>query len=301
MATLPVDIILADLKQTLRGHRRMVLQAPPGAGKTTRVPPALLTEAWLAGKRLVLLEPRRLAARRAADYMARQMGQQVGQIVGYRVRLDSRVGPETRIEVVTEGVLTRMLQRDPALEGVGAVIFDEFHERSLDGDLALALCLDLQTALNEALRLVVMSATLEVEPLARLLGGAPVLTCSGRTWPVRTAYLPPRPDLSVERATAAAVQLAARREEGSILVFLPGAGERDPAGCGARPRRRPGARVGDPCALRQPSPGGAGSGRRTTAARPPQGGSGHQYRGNQPHHRRGAGGGGQRVLPRPAF
>ncbi len=225
MATLPVDIILADLKQTLRGHRRMVLQAPPGAGKTTRVPPALLTEAWLAGKRLVLLEPRRLAARRAADYMARQMGQQVGQTVGYRVRLDSRVGPETRIEVVTEGVLTRMLQRDPALEGVGAVIFDEFHERSLDGDLALALCLDLQTALNEALRLVVMSATLEVEPLARLLGGAPVLTCSGRTWPVRTAYLPPRPDFSLERATAAAVQLAARREEGSILVFLPGAGE----------------------------------------------------------------------------
>jgi ATP-dependent helicase HrpB len=225
MAALPVDTILADLKRELRGHRRVVLQAPPGAGKTTRVPPALLTESWLAGKRLVLLEPRRLAARRAADYMARQMGQQVGQTVGYRVRLDSRVGPETRIEVVTEGVLTRMLQRDPALEGVGAVIFDEFHERSLDGDLALALCLDLQTALNEALRLVVMSATLEIEPLARLLGGAPLLACSGRLWPVRTDYLPPRPGLSVERATAAAVQLAARREEGSILVFLPGAGE----------------------------------------------------------------------------
>ncbi|MFY9941749.1 MAG: DEAD/DEAH box helicase, partial [Desulfobacterales bacterium] len=193
MAALPIDPILADLKQTLGGHRRVVLQAPPGAGKTTRVPPALLAENWLAGKRLIVLEPRRLAARRAADYMARQMGQQVGQTVGYRVRLDSRVGPDTRIEVVTEGVLTRLLQRDPALEGVGAVIFDEFHERSLDADLALALCLDLQTALNQALRLVVMSATLETAPLARLLGGAPVLTCHARTWPVRTDYRPPRP------------------------------------------------------------------------------------------------------------
>jgi ATP-dependent helicase HrpB len=225
MAELPVDRILPDLKQALRDNCNVVLQAPPGAGKTTRVPPALLTETWLAGKRLIMLEPRRLAARRAADYMARQMGQKVGQTVGYRVRLDSRVGPDTRIEVVTEGVLTRMLQRDPALDGVGAVIFDEFHERSLDADLALALCLDLQTALNEELRLLVMSATLEGEPLARLLGGAPVISCRGRTWPVRTEYLAPRPGLSVERATAIAVQRAARGEEGSILVFLPGAGE----------------------------------------------------------------------------
>jgi ATP-dependent helicase HrpB len=225
MAALPIDPILADLKQTLGGHRRVVLQAPPGAGKTTRVPPALLAQNWLAGKRLILLEPRRLAARRAADYMARQMGQQVGQTVGYRVRLDSRVGPDTRIEVVTEGVLTRLLQRDPALEGVGAVIFDEFHERSLDADLALALCLDLQAALNQALRLLVMSATLETAPLARLLGGAPVLTCHARTWPVRTDYRPPRPGLAVERATVGAVELAARREAGSILVFLPGAAE----------------------------------------------------------------------------
>lgn len=225
MPALPVDSILDDLKQVLRGSRNVVLQAPPGAGKTTRVPPALLTESWLAEKRLIMLEPRRLAARRAADYMARQMGQKVGQTVGYRVRLDSRVGPETRIEVVTEGVLTRLLQHDPALEGVGAVIFDEFHERSLDADLALALCLDLQTALNEALRLVVMSATLEGAPLARLLGAAPVLTCRGRAWPVRTEYRPPRPGLSVERATAAAVKLAAGSEAGSILVFLPGAAE----------------------------------------------------------------------------
>ncbi|MCG6906788.1 MAG: ATP-dependent helicase HrpB [Desulfobacteraceae bacterium] len=225
MMPLPVDTILANLKQALRDSPNVVLQAPPGAGKTTRVPPALLTECWLAGKRLILLEPRRMAARRAADYMARQMGQEVGQTVGYRVRLDSRVGPETRIEVVTEGVLTRLLQRDPALEGVGAVIFDEFHERSLDGDLALALCLDLQAALNQALRLLVMSATLEAAPLGRLLGGAPLIGCRGRIWPVETVYLPPRPGLSIERATAAAVQRAARREAGSILAFLSGAAE----------------------------------------------------------------------------
>ncbi|MCU0591605.1 MAG: DEAD/DEAH box helicase, partial [Desulfobacterales bacterium] len=225
MTTLPIDAILDELRAALRSERGAVLQAPPGAGKTTRVPLALLGEPWLQGRKIVMLEPRRLAARAAARHMAELLGESVGATVGYRVRMDTQVGRATRIEVVTEGVLTRMLQSDPGLSGVGLVIFDEFHERHLESDLGLALCLDLQGVLNADLRLLVMSATLEAAPVAGLLGGAPVIACAGRQFPVETRYVGRRSDRSLEAAVAEAVLDAARSEEGSILVFLPGAAE----------------------------------------------------------------------------
>ena len=185
---LPIDDALPALRAALRAHPAAVLQAPPGAGKTTRVPLALLDEPWLAGAKIVMLEPRRLAARAAAHRMARVIGEEVGGTVGYRVRLDTRVSRRTRIEVVTEGVLTRMLQDDPALEGTGLVIFDEFHERSLAADLGLALALQSRAVLRDDLRLLVMSATLDGAPVATLLGdpslpsgqAAPIVTSEGR-------------------------------------------------------------------------------------------------------------------------
>jgi ATP-dependent helicase HrpB len=213
------------LADTLARGPAAVLQAPPGAGKTTAVPPALLAQPWLAGRRILMLQPRRLAARAAAMRMAELRGEPVGATVGYRVRLDTRVGPDTRIEVVTEGVLTRMLQSDPALTGVGLVIFDEFHERHLESDLGLALCLDLQGVLNPEMRVLVMSATLEGEAVARLLGGAPVLRCEGRRFPVETRFLGRPSESRPETAVAQAVLAAARSETGSILAFLPGAPE----------------------------------------------------------------------------
>jgi ATP-dependent helicase HrpB len=225
VTTLPIDAILDELKAALRSERGAVLQAPPGAGKTTRVPLALLEEPWLEGRKIVMLEPRRLAARAAARHMAGLLGEPVGATVGYRVRMDTRVGPATRIEVVTEGVLTRRLQSDPGLSGVGLVIFDEFHERHLESDLGLALCLDLQGVLNPELRLLVMSATLEPAPVAGLLGGAPVIACEGRQFPVETRYVGRPREGTLETAVTAAVLNAARREEGSLLVFLPGAAE----------------------------------------------------------------------------
>ncbi len=233
MAQLPVDAVLPRLCQTLEKQTRVVLQAPPGAGKTTRVPLALLDAPWLRGRRIIMLEPRRLATRAAAHFMARSLGETVGQRVGYRVRLDSRVGPQSRIEVVTEGVLTRMLQRDPALAGVGLVIFDEFHERNLQADLGLALCLEAQAALREDLRIVVMSATLDGEALCRLLDDAPLIRSEGRCYPVAIRHLPParsRRALSPARAevveqAALAVQRALAEESGSVLLFLPGARE----------------------------------------------------------------------------
>ena len=200
------------------------MQAPPGAGKTTRVPLELLGEPWLKGRKILMLEPRRLAARAAALRMADLLGEPVGRTVGYRVRMDTRVGPATRIEVVTEGVLTRMLQSDPGLSGVGLVIFDEFHERHLESDLGLALCLDLQGVLNADLRLLVMSATIEAAPVAGLLGGA-VIECAGRQFPVETRYIDRSPQRTFEAAVAEAVLNAGRTESGSILVFLPGAAE----------------------------------------------------------------------------
>ena len=202
-----------------------MIQAPPGAGKTTRVPLALLDEPWLKGKKLVMLEPRRLAARAAARRMAAELGEEPGGRVGYRVRLETRVGPATRIEVVTEGVLTRLLQDDPSLGGYAAVLFDEFHERSLQTDLALALCLESQSALRPDLKLLVMSATLDAGPVAGLLGGAPVLTSEGRMFPVETRYLPPREREPLLPQVQLAVERALSEEQGSMLVFLPGTGE----------------------------------------------------------------------------
>jgi ATP-dependent helicase HrpB len=224
-STLPIESALPELRAALANAGAAVLQAPPGAGKTTRVPLALLDEPWLAGRRIVMLEPRRLAARAAAGHMARMLGQDVGGTVGYRVKMDTRVGPSTRIEVVTEGVLTRMLQSDPALEGTGLVVFDEFHERSLHADLGLALTLQSRALLREDLRVLVMSATLDGAPVAALLGGAPVVTSEGRSFPVDVRYLPSRPEGRVEPAVARTVRQALDTSEGDVLVFLPGAGE----------------------------------------------------------------------------
>ena len=225
MQALPVTEILDTLKSRLANCPGAVLQAPPGAGKTTLVPPALLDEPWLAHKRILLLEPRRLAARAAARRMADLRGEPVGATVGYRMRMERRIGPSTRIEVVTEGVLTRMLQSDPGLKGIGLVIFDEFHERSLQADLGLTLCLDIQGVLNTDLRLLVMSATLAPEPVAAFMGHVPVITCRGRTYPVATRYGNPRQRRGLEKHVSDAVCGVAADQDASILVFLPGAAE----------------------------------------------------------------------------
>ncbi|MFL5605906.1 MAG: ATP-dependent helicase HrpB [Gemmatimonadaceae bacterium] len=222
---LPIDESLPALGSALAGHTAVVLQAPPGAGKTTRVPLALLLAPWLAGQRMLMLEPRRLAARAAARRMASALGEQVGATVGFRVRGETRVGARTRIEVVTEGVLTRLLHADAALEGVGLLIFDEFHERSLQADLGLALALQTQELLRPDLRILVMSATLDGAGVSSLLGGAPVVTSQGRRYPVDVRYMVRRNDQRIEGAVAAAVRTALARDEGSVLAFLPGAGE----------------------------------------------------------------------------
>ena len=222
---LPVDAALAELDAALRSHGSAVLSAPPGAGKTTRVPLALLPAEWLEGRRIVMLEPRRLAARAAASHMASLLGEAVGQRVGYRVRLDSRVGPATRIEVVTEGVLTRVIQADPALEGVGLVIFDEFHERSIHADLGLALTVESRNLLRHELRVLVMSATLETAPVAALLNKAPVVKAAGRMFEVETRYLDRPRQGRIEDAVASMVRKALTDHPGDVLAFLPGAGE----------------------------------------------------------------------------
>lgn len=222
---LPVTGALPGLLAALADSGVAVLTAPPGAGKSTLVPLALLDEAWLASQRIVLLEPRRLAARALAARMASLLGEEVGATVGYRMRQDTQVSRATRLEVVTEGVLTRMLQDDPALEGVGAVLFDEFHERSLQADLGLALAIDVRTNLRPDLRLLVMSATLQAAPVAALLGGAQVITAEGRSFPVATQYLPSRADEPLPLAVAGAVRRALAETPGDVLVFLPGSGE----------------------------------------------------------------------------
>ncbi len=225
MKTLPIDSLLPEVRRALQAHGAAVIQAPPGAGKTTRVPLALLDEPWLKSRKLVMLEPRRLAARSAARHMAAELGVPVGGTVGYRVRMDTRVGPTTRLEIVTEGVLTRLLQDDPSLSAYGAIIFDEFHERSLHADLALALALEARSALRPDLKLIVMSATLDAAPVAALMGDAPVLTSEGRMYPVETRYLPGREREQLLPQVQLAVERALQEEEGSLLVFLPGVGE----------------------------------------------------------------------------
>jgi len=223
--SLPIDEALPALRAALRVHASAVLQAPPGAGKTTRVPLALLDEPWLAGRTIVMLEPRRLATRAAARFMARTLGEAPGQTVGFRVRGESRVGRGTRVEVVTEGILTRRLEHDPGLDGVGLVIFDEFHERSVHADLGLALALQTQLLLREDLRILVMSATLDGDPVSELLGGAPIVRSEGRAFPVTTHHLPRRADARLEQDVVAAVVRALGDSEGDVLVFLPGAAE----------------------------------------------------------------------------
>lgn len=226
MDRLPIDDTLPGLIDALRTTGQAVLQAPPGAGKTTRVPLAML-RAELTQQKIVMLEPRRLAARAAAGRMAETLGEDVGQTVGFRIRGDARVSPATRIEVVTEGILTRMIQSDPSLSGIGAVIFDEFHERSLNADLGLALALEVREALRDDLILLVMSATLDAAPVAKLMGGAPVVTSEGQSFPVETIWLdrPLAKDIRFDRALADLIHRAAAETEGGILAFLPGEGE----------------------------------------------------------------------------
>ncbi len=222
---LPIDAALPELRAALGMRNSAVLVAPPGAGKTTRVPLALLDEPWLKSQKTILLEPRRLAARGAAERMARTLGEQVGQTVGLRVRLGSKISAKTRIEVVTEGVFTRMILDDPELSGIGAILFDEFHERSLDADLGLALALDAQGALREDLRILVMSATLDGARVASLLGEAPVIVSEGRAFPVETRHLDRDPNQRIDEAMTEAVLRALRADPGSLLAFLPGQAE----------------------------------------------------------------------------
>ncbi|OOG49562.1 ATP-dependent helicase HrpB [Rhodanobacter sp. C01] len=219
--TFPITPLLPEICASLAAHPRLVLEAPPGAGKTTQVPLALLDAAWLDGQKIVMLEPRRIAARAAAQFMARQLGEEVGQTVGYRIRFESKVGATTRIEVITEGILTRLIQHDPELTGIGAIVFDEFHERHLAGDLGAALVLDAQATLRPELRLLVMSATLDGERIASWLD-APRLSSPGRSFPVRIEHPPARTQESVEHHLARVTRQAIEENEGDVLAFLPG-------------------------------------------------------------------------------
>ena len=222
---LPINEALPALKEALAARSAVLLEAPPGAGKSTVVPLVLLESVWLKGQKILMLEPRRIAARAVANRMAALLDQPVGRSVGFRTRLEARVSRETKIEVVTEGILTRMLQDDSSLPGVGCVIFDEFHERSLNADLGLALCIESQETLREDLRLLVMSATLDLAPLARLLKSAPIVSAQGRSFDVTTRYVSRRNEIHLELQVAQVVRAALREHDGDVLCFLPGAAE----------------------------------------------------------------------------
>ena len=222
---LPINEALPALAEALTSRRSVLLEAPPGAGKSTIVPLFLRPSPWLGDRKILMLEPRRIAARAVAGRMAQLLGEAVGRNVGFRTRLETRVSRETRIEVVTEGILTRMLQDDSGLSGIGCVIFDEFHERSLNADLGLALCIESQQNLREDLRLLVMSATLDVQPIARLLDDAPIIAARGRSFEVATHFVARRPEVNLEQQTAQVIRNALRDHDGDILCFLPGAAE----------------------------------------------------------------------------
>lgn len=223
--TLPILEVVPQLLAALERNPIVILEAPPGAGKSTELPLHLLNAPWLSGQKMVMLQPRRLAARAVASRLASQLGESVGETAGYRVRFEKKVGPATRIEVLTEGLLTRLIQQDNALEGIGLLIFDEFHERSLHADLALVLARQVQDILRDDLRILIMSATLDTAALASLLGGAPVITSAGRQHPIDLRYLPLPDGTRLEAHVTATVRRALREETGDILVFLPGAAE----------------------------------------------------------------------------
>jgi ATP-dependent helicase HrpB len=225
MSTLPIEQILPTLLSLLSQNSAVVVQAPPGAGKTTRIPLALMKQEWLAGQKILMLQPRRIAARHAAEHMAFQLGEAVGQRIGFSVRFERQHSEQTQIEVVTEGILTRRLQTDPELKGVGLVIFDEIHERNIHSDLALALCRDAQQSIRSDLKLLVMSATLDAEPIAKVLDDCPVLTSSGHCYPVDTRYLPQTEKISIAQAVANGIKTALNETDSDILAFLPGSRE----------------------------------------------------------------------------
>lgn len=232
-ATLPIQKHIPDIKKVLKTSRSAVIQAPPGAGKTTRVPLALLNEPWLNNKKIILLEPRRLAAKSCAAHMADLLNEKVGQTIGYQIRMDKKTGPDTRIEVITEGILARRLQNDPSLEDAGLVIFDEFHERNIQSDLGLALLLDSFEALRDDLRILVMSATMDVKAVSDLMDKAPVIVSKGKSFPVETIYTPYsnapqnrlKKTISIETACASVIRRALSETHGDLLVFLPGVKE----------------------------------------------------------------------------